>query len=353
MVSLLERNERLFFLRDSSRPGPLDFSALAGPQVTIVDVGPDPFSLSQQWTLPRLLRSLRPDMYHSPYIMMPYWPSVPTIVTVHDLIPLVLPGESSGKARAFFRWALRLALRASSRVLAVSESTRQDLLKHTRYRADRITVTLLGADSRFQPVPPAEIDVLKARLGLNEKYALYLGTFKPHKNLARLLGAWSRLDSGYMSLVVAGLEPKERQAAQRWNRGGPGIFFLGRVEEADLPALYSGADLFIFPSLHEGFGLPVLEAMACGTPVVCADSSSLVEVAGKAAVYFNPADEDDMVRTLSLLVNDRERLDKMREESLAGAAAFSWEQTATRTLHEYRRLYRDSSPDIRAGQASP
>ncbi len=350
MIPLLNEDERLVLLRDPARPSPWDLSALRGDRVQIVDLPLSPFSLRQQWAVPRLLRRLKADLYHSPYYLMPYRPGRPALLTVHDLIPLLFPRHSTRQARLLFRWTTALALRTVCRAIAVSEATRQDLLRHFRLPAERVTVIPEAADPAFRPRPPAEVEAVRCKHGLPERYLLYLGSNKPHKNLTRLVEAWAHVaqrttrltfDVSRFTLIIAGVwDPRYPQPKRRAEELGLGdtVRFLGPVAEADLPALYSGAMAFVFPSLYEGFGLPVLEAMACGVPVACSETSSLPEVGGDAVLTFDPTDVEAMGEALRRILEDASLREHLRQRGLARAATFSWERTAGETLALYRTV---------------
>jgi glycosyltransferase involved in cell wall biosynthesis len=297
-----------------------------------------PFSLSQQWVVPRLLRRAGATIYHSPYYLMPYRPGIPTVLTCYDIIPLLFPHYFSARQRLVFRLAHSLALRAAAVILAISQATRDDLVQRLGVPTSRVHVTPLAADERFRPQPASEIGRVRSSYGLPEHYVLYVGSNKPHKNLVRLVQAWAAVESEARNtyLVVAGHRDRrypqaEQLAADLTSR----VCFIGPVADADLPALYSGARCFVFPSLYEGFGLPVLEAMACGTPVACSNVSSLPEVAGDAALYFDPAAVESVTATLSRLVFDAELRDQIAQAGLRRAAGFSWQHTATLTRAAY------------------
>jgi alpha-1,3-rhamnosyl/mannosyltransferase len=270
---------------------------------------------------------------------MPYRPGVPTVLTVHDLIPIHFPQQSTTRARLLFRHATLLALRAARHVIAVSEATRQDALVQFGIPAARITAIPHAADPAFRPQPPEVVAAVRARYALPINYALYLGSNKPHKNLLGLVEAWGMLRPQPVPLVIAGAwdsrYPAPRQRAEALGFGD-GIRWLGSVPEPDLPALYSGALLFVFPSLYEGFGLPVLEAMACGAAVVCSNSSSLPEVASGAALLADPLDTRALAATMAQVLGDESLRRQMQEKGLARAQHFTWEQTARRTLDIYR-----------------
>ena len=342
MAPQLGPDERLVLLRDPARPSPWDMTALAGDRVRVVDLPCSPFALRQQWAVPRLLARLRADLYHSPYYLMPYRLGMPTILTVHDLIPLLLPRQSTWQARLLFRWALSLALRASHRVIAVSGSTAQDLQQYFRVPAERVSVIPEAPDPAFYPRSPAEVEAVRQKYGLPESFVLYVGSNKPHKNLLRLIEAWSHLTFhiSRFTLIIAGVwdprYPEPRLLTERL--GLRSVRWLGPVPEADLPALYSAATLFVFPSLYEGFGLPLLEAMACGVPVVCSNTSSLPEVAGDAALLADPTDAPSLAAAIAGLLEDEAQREEMREKGLQQAARFSWDRTAAMTLEMYREV---------------
>jgi alpha-1,3-rhamnosyl/mannosyltransferase len=307
---------------------------------TILDLHASPFSVSQQWSVRRALRQQGASLYHSTYYLMPYLPGVPTVLTVYDLIPVLFPHHVSIQASLLFRWATGLALRASGHVITISEAARKDYQQAYGIAPEKISAIPLAADPAFCPRPPGEVAKVRRHHGLPERYALYLGSNKPHKNLVRLVDAWSELQPQQVRLVIAGAwdsrYPRVRQRVQELGLDDV-VLWLGPVAEMDLPALYTGATLFAFPSLYEGFGLPVLEAMACGTPVAAADGSSIPEVGGDAAIYFDPIDIGEMAERISSLLDDDEFRERLSAQGLAQAARYSWEQTARRTLEVYRR----------------
>ncbi len=345
MVPLLGKDERLIILRDPTQPSSWDLTTLTVEQVQVVDAPISPFSLRQQWVIPRILRRLGANVYHSPYYLMPYCLKVPAVVTMYDLIPLLFPQHVSPIARLLFRWMTALALRAASRVIVISQATHRDLLTFYHLPPQKVTAIPLAADPGFHPPPPTEIERVRRKYALPEDYLLYLGINKPHKNLVRLIDAFSRFTFhvSRFTLVIAGAwdsrYPEPRQRAEALGLENV-VRFLGPVPEADLPALYSGATLFVFPSLYEGFGLPVLEAMACGTPVVCSNTSSLPEIVGEAALTFDPLDVEGMAAKIEEALGNEALREEMRGKGLQQAAKFSWERTAQETLKVYREAER-------------
>jgi glycosyltransferase involved in cell wall biosynthesis len=329
----------LVLLRDPTATG----QRLALPEVPTMACAASPFSIRQQWVVPGLLRSVGATVYHSPYYLMPYRPGVPAVLTAHDLIPLVYPRYYSPAQQLVFRCAHWLAVRSARRTVAVSSATRTDLVDRLGARADRVVVIPEAASSRFALQPSAAIEAARDKYGLPDRYALYVGSNKPHKNLERLVRSWQYIcangQSGGARLVIAGHWdphfPQARELAERLNLGEQ-IRFAGPIPEVDLPALYAGARLFVFPSLYEGFGLPVLEAMACGAPVVCSSASSLPEVVDGAAMTVDPLDEPGLAAAMARALGDDNLREEMRARGLAQAARFSWDRSARETLAVYR-----------------
>nr|MBC7244579.1 glycosyltransferase family 4 protein [Chloroflexota bacterium] len=341
MVSLLRARERLFLLRDPTSTYWSSLEEITQGAAQLLDVPFSCFSIQQQWVIPRVLRQVGANLYHSTYYLMPYRPGAPTLLTVYDLIPLLFPEYVSFQARLLFRYATALALRAATHVLTISETTRRDLLSLFHTPAHKTTSVPLAADPRFYPRLPSEIQAVREQYALPEHYALYVGINKPHKNLVRLVEAWAQLQPQPLPLVIAGVwdihYPEPRQRAQSLGLH-QSIIWLGPVPEAVLPALYSGATVFVFPSLYEGFGLPVLEAMACGTPVVCSNTPSLLEIGDTAVRFFDPTSVDGIRAALHQVLVDTQLQRDLRERGLARAAQFSWQKTAQRTLELYSRL---------------
>jgi len=339
LIPQLAPDEQLIVFFDPAYP----VDMLSSDAVHSLPVGVSPFSPRQQWMIPRLLHRHEVDVYHSAYYLMPYIASVPTLLTLYDLIPIYFPEHSTLKARLLFRWATTLALQAAKHTVAISEATRRDFLARFSLEPEQITAIPLAADPVFVPQPPDVITALRAHYGLPGKFLLYLGSNKPHKNLVRLIEAWAAIqaEARDVTLVIAGAwlpqHPEPRQHAKALGINDR-VCWLGPLPGTDLPALYTAAEAFIFPSLYEGFGLPVIEALACGTPVACANTSSLPEVAGNAALLFDPTQVDAIVDALQRLLGDANLRADLRHQGLTQAAKFSWSRTAQETLALYRTL---------------
>lgn len=296
--------------------------------------------LWEQVGQPRQLRQF--DLYHAMAFVAPLYLKAPMVVTVYDLSFLLFPDRLSAARRWYLRNFTALTCRRALRVLAISRSTASDLARLLGVNPDKIDVTPLGYDrSVFRPLPAAAIDQFGVRQGLPSRFWLFVGTLEPRKNLVMLLQAYARLPRAQrLPLILVGgpgwmadevFATIEREGLQ------DSVRHLGFVPAADLPLWYNSAEAFLYPSIYEGFGLPVLEAMACGTPVVTADISSLPEVAGDAGLCLPPQDSERWTGTLLNIKQDQIWREEARERGLQRARRFSWERTAALTLDSYRK----------------
>jgi glycosyltransferase involved in cell wall biosynthesis len=300
------------------------------------------------WThvaLSREMLARPPELLFVPSHVLPLAHPRRSVVTVHDLGYHYHPEAHTTWQNLYLRWSTRHNARNASRILADSEATRQDLMHYYRTPPAKISVVYPGLDEKLVPVSdPALMARVRARYGLEDPYLLYVGTLQPRKNLGRLVQAYGHLRSLLAGqapprpaprLVLAGKKGwlYEEIIGQTQALGLEGEVLLpGYVPEADLPALLSGALAFVFPSLYEGFGLPVLEAMACGAPVICSDTSSLPEVAGDAALLVNPREPEALAQAMLRLVLDGELRGELVARGLRQARHFSWRRCARETL---------------------
>jgi glycosyltransferase involved in cell wall biosynthesis len=301
------------------------------------------YSIHEQVELPRMLRRHRVDLLHAPHFNVPLISPCPTVVTIHDAIYLACRGDLPSLAgRLYYQAMMKAAVRAAGQIITVSEFSKSQILRFLK--TDReIEVIYPAVDPAFQPVTDAvRIQEVRVCYGIRGDYVLYAGICKPRKNHAGLLRAFQRfLDSGGdATLVIAGpmdkAEAELRRLARELNLADR-VIFTGFVDERDLPALYSGARVYACPSLYEGFGFTVLEAMACGVPVVCSAETSLPEVAADAALYAdarNAGAFGDALYQAFTNQNVRQRLVKKGFENLR---RFNWHDAALKTLAVYRR----------------
>lgn len=287
-----------------------------------------------------LLAPFRPDVAFLPAgnRRLPVALPCPSVATVHDFASLHVPGKYDRARMIYIRQVLPWLMRRQDLLLTPSEATRQDVLRFTGVPDRRVRVTPLGVDHQvFRPEARRQVPALRRRLGLEAPYLLYVSRIEhPGKNHVRLVEAFETLVREGLPhhLVLAGPPWFRSEEVHRRVRESPcrdRIHLLGVFPGEDLPALYAGADLMVFPSLYEGFGLPVLEAMACGTPVACSRVSSLPEVAGEAAATFDPQDVPSIARTIGDTLGDPSRMREMARQGRTRAAGFRWEETADQT----------------------
>lgn len=300
----------------------------------------------EQISFPRACRRL--DLAHVPYFASPLFPTVPTVVTVHDLIPLILPAYRGSLLVRLYTRLVAAAARRAEVIITVSQASKRDIVRYLRVPPERIYVTYEAAGEAFQPVEDeAQLIAIRGKYALPERYLLYLGGFDQRKNLSTLVRAFTLLISKQRQarLVLAGklpgrdslMIPDPRRLARELGVE-ESVIFTGWVAEEDKPALLSGTTAFVFPSLYEGFGLPPLEAMACGAPVIASNRSSLPEVVGEGGILVEPTGVESLAEAMEmLLVDDTLRAD-LRQRALAQAARFSWKQTALETLAVYRKV---------------
>jgi glycosyltransferase involved in cell wall biosynthesis len=303
--------------------------------------------LGEQTLLPRLAAREGVDLMHSLASTAPLWGRFRRVVTVHDLIYARFPEAHAGIRDLGMRLLVPMAVRRSHRVIVDSHSTQRDLVELLGTPAERIDVVPLGVGTVRRCEPMAERE-LRRRLDLGERrIALSLSAKRPHKNLAALIGALARIPAERRPLLVLPGYPTAHEAELRERACAAGIqedvHFLDWLSGEEFEGLWQLAEVFVFPSLYEGFGLPVLEAMARGVPVACSSASSLPEVAGDAALMFDPHDEAAIATAIERLFSDSAEVERLRARGLERAREFTWERTARLTLESYTRAL-DLSP---------
>jgi glycosyltransferase involved in cell wall biosynthesis len=298
----------------------------------------------EQWPLSLETRRLGLDLIHSPDFIPPLHNRIPAVITVHDLGFVLFPHFLTADAARYYGQT-ELAARRASRIIAVSRSTANDLVRLMGVPEAKITVIYEAADPIFSPLPREEAKAHLAAVGLHvpDEFILFVGTIEPRKNLHTLLQAYHRLRSDYrleLPLLLVGAPGwLYEDIMKRVNelRLRQHVHFLGTVANTALRSLYNLALLLAHPAYYEGFGLTVLEAMACGTPVICSKAGSLPEVAGDAALLIPPEDTEAWAAAMYRLLNDAELQADLRARGLRQAARFSWEKAAQETLAVYRQ----------------
>ncbi|HML23081.1 MAG TPA: glycosyltransferase family 1 protein [Aggregatilinea sp.] len=316
------------------RDQPPDDLFPAQPNVTL-HVIPWP----RAWTHTRFAAALwraRPDVTFVPAHTLPLVFPGRGVVTVHDLGYLYFPSAHPPRARRYLEWTTRFSARRAARVLVDSLATARDLAAHYDIPDHRITLVYPGLDDTLARVTdPATLAGMRARYGLPERYLLFLGTLQPRKNIARIVQAYAqwRTQSGVtdIALVLGGSPGWLYDPA--WTQGVDGVIETGYVRDEDVAALYSGALALVFPTLYEGFGFPVLEAMRCGVPVIASNTSSLPEVAGNAALLVNPRGTDAIQAAIAQIVTDSTLRHTLVARGVKQAQRFTWQNAAAAALH--------------------
>jgi len=282
------------------------------------------------------------DLYHAQAFVSPLVLTQPSVVTVYDLSFVHYPQVLSAARRLYLRWLTPLSCRRARRVIAISQSTADDVARVFGISPDKIDVALGGYDSeRFVRLPPGQIAAFKRAKGLPERFWLFLGTLEPRKNLVTLIDAYARLPkSERLPLVLGGgkgwLYDDIFAAIDRHGLQAE-IHTPGFLSAEDLPLWYNSAEVFVYPSVYEGFGLPVLEAMACGAPVILSNASSLPEVAGETALLIPPREVEAWTVALRRAYHDTTWREAARQDGLQRAQAFGWRATAEKTLGSYKQ----------------
>jgi len=280
------------------------------------------------------------ELFHATeHLLMPL-PDVPTVLTVHDLIYRLFPQYHKRLNYVYLNVAMPLFVRRAHAIITISESSKRDLVRLYDVPPEKVTVIYEAAGSQFRPVPVDAIAAVRDRYALPERFMLTVGTIEPRKNLVRLLDALAMTHKKGVDvkLVIVGKRgwlDEEFFHALEDHPYRESVQLLGYVPDDDLPRLYGAADICVVPSIYEGFGLPVLEAMSCGTPVACSRASSLPELGGDAVVYFDPASVEEMSASITHVLRDESLREEMRTRGLTQASRFSWEKMAKETMAVY------------------
>ncbi|HZD09959.1 MAG TPA: glycosyltransferase family 1 protein [Candidatus Binatia bacterium] len=278
------------------------------------------------------------DLLHSMAFVSPIWQPCPTTLTIYDLSFLHFPERFPALQRRYLQSQTRRSCHSAKRIVTISESGREDVHAFFGIPRDRIDVVQPGVDVHFRPYPPEEVADFRERQQLPEQFLLHVGTLQPRKNIPILLEALARLNRPRLPLVLVG--GKGWQYEEIFERIGTlglhkQVRLMGYVPDRELPLWYSAASALVFPSLYEGFGLPIVEAMACGTPVIAANSSSIPEAAGDAALLFEPTEVDVLVNHLLTVLDNRQQAATMRKRGLVHASRFTWDSAGVKMAQAF------------------
>lgn len=325
----------------------LSYAGVPSPKLAVFDdrrfewIGThaSPLSIAQQWQLPLLARALRPALWHAPYYIRPFAGLPRPVVTVFDIIGHMVPQALSWRARVMFELSLRASLRGAAHIITSSYATQRDLISAYGVGAERVTVVPLAADARFTPQPEHLIERMRRRYQLPPRYVVYLGSNKPHKNITMLIDAFAAVQTDAVLVIAGQWDARFPQSIERMHQLhlNERVRFIHNIADHEVPALLGGATVFVFPSLCEGFGLPPLEAMACGAPVIVSNTSSLPEVVGDAGLLVAP-ERVAFTNAIQHVLNDAALRHQLHERGLQRAATFTWAKTAQQTLRVYAQV---------------
>ncbi len=319
------------------------------PNLKLVNAGLDRLRRRGWWSiyLPRYCRRESFALFHGTNFALPYWVNCPTVLTIHDLSLLLYPETHEKHLVRRARMKLPRAARKATAIITPSETVRGEVCEHLGVSADKVFAIPEAARACFYPMPASESRPDCERLGVEAEFILFVGTIEPRKNLLTLVRAFEQIirsTSSTLQLVVAGDEgwlSGELMDYLRDKPIGERVLFTGHLPDDDLRALYSSCRVFVYPSLYEGFGLPLLEAMACGAPVVTSRIPSIVETVGEVARLISPTDVDDLARGITALLDDASEREHRSASGITHANKFSWERTATATWQVYQKVSTD------------
>lgn len=333
-------NEYILFVRPEDR----DFADDLPPNFSCVIERSPVYSLREIGMMSWRIWRSRLDLYHSTHYVLPAVVPCPTVVTIHDIIHLLYPGFLPSRSASLYAQRMfRHSVGRADRIIAVSKNTRSDVLDYFKTPEEKIEVVYNGVEDRFRRLLGAEeVRATLRDVGVEPPYLLFVGNPKPHKNLDRVIKAYAKARSraGFEApLVCVGARPGSDFKLERRARQlgvGDHIRLIGHVPASTLPALYQGASLFLYPTLYEGFGLPVVEAMASRVPVVTSNTSSLVEIAESYAELVNPMEVNEIAKAIERCMADPDHARRLAERAVKRAADFRWQTAAESTLAIYR-----------------
>jgi len=299
----------------------------------------------EQLILPILLLRYKIDLFHSGMNILPLFCPVKAIVTMHDLVPIKSQETRDSKRNLYHNLLTKISVKRAKKIIAVSESVKEGMIKYFKIPPKQISVIYEAASDLFNPLNRKTVDVFLKKRKIDFPFIFFVGTIEPRKNVTRIIEAYAKLKKEHKireKFIIAGSKgwrsDEVFDSIEKFNLQGD-VSFIGPVDHSEVKFYYNGAEAFVFPSLHEGFGLPVLEAMAYGCPVITSNVSSLPEVAGDAAIRVNPNDVNELASAMkSVLTNDKLRK-QMIEKGLIQAKRFSWQKAALETLGVYKEFY--------------
>jgi len=302
----------------------------------------------EQAYLPLKLPKAKIDIYHGPNFTLPLFSRAKKIVTIYDMTLFITPEAYKRLSRFRVQWLLKLSAKKANKIIAGSENTKRDIIEILKLPNEKIKVIYIGIDDIYRPIADKyKLGNIKNKYKIDSKFILHVGSLQARKNIPRLIEAYSKLPMELLAkyqLVIAGKRSwKVEEILAKVKQLGLNdkVVFTGFVDDNDLPLLMNAANLLVFPSLYEGFGIPPLEAMACETPVVASNTSSIPEVVGDAALLFDPYNIKEMTKAINRALTDVKLRNKLRKRGFERIKQFSWEKAARETLQVYKEVYKN------------
>ncbi|PIN89775.1 glycosyltransferase family 1 protein [Candidatus Pacearchaeota archaeon CG10_big_fil_rev_8_21_14_0_10_32_14] len=300
--------------------------------------------ISGTFLLPIICKKASINVLHDPGQISPFffgYGKTKKILSILDLSQIIYP-ENTTRLGSIYSKLLPSVCKRSDFIITISESTKNDLMKYYDIPPSKIKVIYLGADENYKVLPKTKINFIYDKYKIPKDYILYVGTLEPRKNIPNLLRAYAKIKSDINhKLVITGKKGwkyKEIYDTIDELKLENDVIFTGYVEEEDLPSIYNGASLFVYPSYYEGFGLPPLEAMSCGCPVITSNTSSIPEVVGDAGIMINPNDVDELAKQIKRVLSDKKLRENMKQKGLKQSKKFSWEKCAREHLEVYEEV---------------
>ena len=318
------------------------------PNLTKLAVPYRHYTYSEQFLYPTILKKTKLDLIHYTNFNSPiFFKGIKSVVTIHDLTLWFFPGRK--QKGVFKRWLYRIVIQRACQnaqhIIAITETTKKEIVKMLKIDPAKITVVYEAASERYRPLAdPVGLESMKRKFNITKPYFLYMGQWRAHKNVVRLIRAFAlvrrRYQLDYQLVLGSKIDPAYPQIQSTIKELGlkDDVILTGYISDNELPQLYGGADCFVFPSLYEGFGLPPLEAMSCGTPVASSNVSCMPEVLGDAARYFDPLDVEEMARVMAEIGKSYSLKRELREKGLRQARLYSFDRMAEETLAVYHRV---------------
>lgn len=285
-------------------------------------------SVSEQWELVKILKVLKPDLYHTPSFVAPVFNPFPMIMTIHDVNHIALANNYTALHRLYYKFIVKPSAHKSAKILTGSDFSRREISKYLSMPNEKIKVIYYGCDEEFKPIEDLQnLRRVREKYGFPKSFILYVGSHKPHKNLSNLLKAYARISLD-IPLVLSGKGNEKLLEISRRLNIEKRVRWVGEIEKNDLPSVYNCATVFVFPSIYEGFGLPPIEAMACGCPAVVSNVTSLPEVCGDAAYYVDPFDVTSMANGIYKVITDEGLKENLVRKGLQRVKMFHWKESA-------------------------